>query len=138
MIRYKNDSQRLVDEFNSLRIENNELWEMIQNNLVPYCESNFGKDVTITMIYRTQEEQDRIYKGKTNSRGVKYDDKPWKSPHQFWHSVDLRSRDYTQAEIKQVNDYINGLYNPINYYRFTIFDHNVGLGQHWHSQFIRR
>lgn len=138
MLLFKDDSQHLKDEFDRLRTENNELWEMVLNNIVPYCQTNFSKDVTVTMIYRTQEEQDRIYKGKTNSRGREYDKDPWRSPHQFWHSVDLRSRNFTPQEIQQVSDYINNLYNPLNFYRFTISNHDVGLGWHWHLQFVRK
>jgi hypothetical protein len=138
MLLMKDNSARLKNEFDQLRTENNELWEMVLNNIVPYCKTHFNKDVTVTMILRTQAEQDSIYKGSVNSKGRKYDEKPWKSPHQFWHAVDLRSRDFSKDQITQLNDYINGLYNPINYYSFTIFDHNVGLGEHWHLQFVRK
>jgi len=130
MVKFKDNNPRLQQEIDQLRSENNELWEMIVNNLSPYYEHHFGKDLVITMIYRSQEEQDRIYQGKRNSSGREYDKNPWKSPHQFWHSVDLRSRD--------LDNYLNTMYNPLNYYRFTAMNHNVGLGDHHHIQFLRK
>jgi len=99
---------------------------------------SFTKGVTITMIGRTQREQDEIYAGKKDKKGREYDKKPWTSPHMYNHAFDLRSRDFTKKEIKEIEDYINAKYNPENYYRFTALNHDVGLGNHFHVQFVKK
>lgn len=136
-IRYKNDSSRLAIEHQALLVENRDLYDILED-IREFVFASFEKSVTITMIGRTQREQDEIYAGKKDKRGREYDKNPWTSPHQYHHAVDLRSRDFTKEEIKQIEDYINAKYNPENYYRFTALNHNVGLGDHFHINFIRR
>ena len=111
---FKDESQRLKDEYDELFRRNNELYRMLLD-VADWVWYMFKKDLVVTMIRRTQEEQDRIYKGKRNSKGVLYETKPWKSPHQFWHAADLRSRVFTKDEIKQIEDYINNRYKTLNY-----------------------
>lgn len=136
-LRYKNNSDRLFQEFQSLAHQNDNLYNLVLNDLVPWVEKRFGDDITITMIYRTQEEQDDIYQGKTR-RGRTYEEKPWKSPHQFWHSVDIRSRTFTPEQIKEIENHLNMGYNQTNYYRFTAKCHNVGRGDHFHIQYVEK
>jgi len=136
MIKYKNDSERLAQELMELQYKNNDLYELMVNDLAPWILTMFGKDLVITMIYRTDAEQDSIYNGKSNSRGRKYDEKPWKSPHQFYHAIDLRSKTFSENEIESIVSYINRKYQPSNYYKSTAFCHNVGLGDHFHLQFV--
>lgn len=136
-IKYKNDSSRLVLEHQALLAENRDLYNILED-IREFVFTSFGKGVTITMIGRTQREQDEIYAGKKDKRGREYDKNPWTSPHMYNHAADLRSRDFTKEEIKQIEDYINAKYNPENYYRFTALNHDVGLGGHFHLQFIRR
>lgn len=134
-IKFKNDSERLRLEFDDLRGKNKPLQELLWD-LAAYTTDTFNKTITITMIGRTQKEQDNIYAGKERN-GVPYKDRPWKSPHQFAHAVDLRSRDFTDDEIRQIEDYLNAKYNQDNYYSFTAKDHNVGLGDHFHLQYYK-
>ena len=136
MIKYKNDSERLAQELQELQHKNVELYELLVNDLAPWVSTMFGKDLVITMIYRTDSEQDEIYGGKTKSDGREYDVKPWKSPHQFYHSVDLRSNSFTISEVKTIESYLAMKYNSSNYYGFTAKNHNVGLGDHFHLQFV--
>ena len=136
MIKYKNESERLAQELQELQHKNVELYELLVNDLAPWVSTMFGKDLVITMIYRTDAEQDSIYGGKTKSDGREYDEKPWKSPHQFYHSVDLRSSTFSPSEIKSIESYLAMKYNASNYYRFTAKNHNVGLGNHFHLQFV--
>jgi len=137
-IQFKDNSTRLSNELDELRKQNNDLYEMIVNDICPYISHHFGEDTVVTMILRTDVEQDAIYKGKTHRDGRKYDEKPWKSPHQFWHGVDLRSRDLALNEIKQLTDYINQKYNKLNHYKTTADCHDVGVGEHLHVQFWRK
>jgi hypothetical protein len=70
------------------------------------------------MIYRTQKEQDEIYAG--TFRGTRsYDKNPWKSPHQVWTALDIRSKIYTEEEIYKIKKYLNDKYNSSNYYKTT-------------------
>jgi hypothetical protein len=131
-ILFKNDSERLKEEFNELAIKNVYLSRLIvdaQN----YCYTNFQKNIVITMIYRTQEEQDSIYKDD-----ARYKVKKFKSPHQFFHASDLRSSTFTPEEIKKLVDYLNLTYDENNYYKFTAMCHDVGLGEHFHIQFAKK
>lgn len=130
-IEFKNDSKRLQDEFKELETKNKELHDLLKD-CANYCFKMFKKTIVITMIYRTQEEQDDIYKDDP-----KYVAKKFKSPHQLNHAADLRSSSFTSTEIKQIEDYLNLKYNVGNYYKWTARDHNVGLGNHFHIQRIK-
>ena len=130
-IQVKNQSQRLIDEIYELKKMNKPLLKLLFD-VRDYCKQEFGKDVVLTMIYRTDDEQDSIY--KNNAR---YQKKKFKSPHQFYHAFDLRSRTFTSEEIDQLVNYLNDKYNDSNYYRFTAMCHNVGHGDHFHVQFYQ-
>ena len=137
MISFKNDNSRLFKEFNELRKNNFDLYSLIRD-LESYVNYYFKKDVIITMIYRTNEEQDKIYRGsKMGTR--EYDVRPWKSPHQFWHSVDIRSMIFDPEEIKKIEEFININCEETNYYKWTAKNHEVnGGGEHFHIQYIRK
>ena len=131
-IRYKKDQQRLKDEFDRLGTENAYL-QNIANELNDYTNKKFKKGIVITMIYRTQAEQDYLYRNS-----AKYAKKKFKSPHQFWHGLDIRSRTFTKAEIKEIVDWLNKKHNKNQgYYKWTAKCHNVGSGMHFHIQFSR-
>lgn len=125
IITLKSETGRLPSEIADLPQKNKPLYDLILD-VASYCDTNFKKNIVITMIYRTQEEQYDIYgEGYTK-----------KSPHQFWQAVDLRSRTFTDEEIKQLVDYINKKYNDKNYYKWSAKCHNVGHGDHFHIQFL--
>lgn len=132
MLLAKNDSPRIKRELGDLRTKNKPLLKLILD-LYHYVEDNFGKDVVITMIYRTDEEQDYLYR-----HSERYAKRPFKSPHQFYHAIDIRSWLYTKEEIKQMVDYLNSKYNQDNYYKWTTKVHEVGdNGMHFHIQFVK-
>ena len=128
----KNQSPRLIDEIWEMKEKNRPLLKLLFD-IRNYCRDNFGKDVVITMIYRTDDEQDMIYRDNP-----KYQKKKFKSPHQFYHALDLRSRTFTQEEIDELVQYLNDTYNDSNYYRFTAMCHNVGHGDHFHVQYYKK
>lgn len=134
-IMVKNDSKRLIKEIWELRSRNRALLQLLFD-VRNYVKKNFGKHVVITMIYRTDQEQDKIYQGVVR-RGRLYDANPWKSPHQFFHAIDLRSSLYTDDQINELVDYLNNTYNSRNYYNFTAKCHNVGLGEHFHINYYK-
>lgn len=78
---FKNQQKRLQDEYKELCMHNPGLFNIIEE-LDEYVHKEFKKNIIITMIYRTQAEQDYLYR---NSE--KYKKKKFKSPHQFHDGV---------------------------------------------------
>jgi len=130
-IEFKNDSQRLKKEFLDL-VKLNLPLRSILEDLNIFVNLEFDKNLVITMINRTQEEQDRIYKDN-----AKYKKKKFKSPHQFLHATDIRSRTFTSEEVTKIENYLNTKWNSSNYYRWTAKNHTVGLGLHFHIQYFK-
>lgn len=122
-------TERCRREFKDLEKNNKNLFDLI-TDLSFFTKKLFNKPIVITMIGRTQAEQDDIYKNDS-----KYKQKKFKSPHQFEHAVDIRSRSFDKLEISKIEDYLNDKYNSSNYYKWTARNHNVGLGDHFHIQF---
>lgn len=131
-IKVKNGSQRLIEEIWELKKMNRPLLNVLFD-IRDYCRDNFGKDVVITMIYRTDDEQDMIY--RDNER---YQKKKFKSPHQFYTAFDLRSKTFTLNEIEELVNYLNQKYNNSNYFKFTAMCHNIGFGDHFHVQYQKK
>ena len=131
-ILFKNDSERLKQEYEELKSKNLDLFNILQD-IAEFCFFNYGKYIRITMIYRTQEEQDDIYKND-----LKYQQKKFQSPHQVWAAVDIRSKTFENHEIKEIEDYLNDTYNLTNYFQWTARNHTVGLGFHFHVQYVKK
>lgn len=131
-IAFKNDSPRLKREFSELETKNKEFRDLLKD-LNAYTNSEFGKNIIITMIYRTKAEQDYLYRNN-----AKYKKRNFKSPHQFHHGGDLRSRTFTQSEITQTVEWLNKRYNSTNYYKWTAKCHDVGSGMHFHIQYVKQ
>ncbi len=125
-------TKRIENEFAELINKNNDLYDLLLD-LSIHVKKTYNKTITITGLFRTQKEQDSIYKNDP-----KYKKKPFKSPHQFFHAVDLRTSTFTPLEITKITDYLNDKYNPTNYYKFTALRHDIGLGDHWHIQFVKK
>lgn len=127
---YKNDSKRLEEEFKSLLTKNQPLYHLILD-LELFCLKEFKKSIVITMIGRTDDEQDELYKSDP-----KYKLKKFKSPHQFWQAVDIRSLTFTADEIKKIEQYLNKKYIK-NKLPWTAKNHKVGdNGWHFHIQLV--
>ena len=128
----KKDSLRIRRELYALKKRNKDLYDL-SVDLSHFIQRQFKKDIIVVMIYRTQGEQNWLYR---NSR--KYKEQKFISPHQMWHAVDIRSRIFTKTEIKQVVDYINEKYDKSNFYRWTAKYHSVGSGYHFHFQYTKK
>lgn len=131
-ILFKNDSDRLKTEYKELSTKNRDLLDIIIET-AQYCRHTFNKNIVITMIYRTEVEQDSIYKDDP-----KYKVKKFKSPHQFWDAFDLRSSQFETSEIEKLVNYLNTIYNSTNSYSWTAKNHNIGLGFHFHIQYNKK
>lgn len=132
-IRVKDNSQRLQDEVKLLLTKNKPLSDLIFD-LAEHIADTYNKELVITMIDRTQEEQDAIYKDD-----AKYKVKKFKSPHQFWQAVDIRSSIFKKDEITAIEKHLNEKYNPSNECAWTARNHVVGKGAyHFHIQYVEK
>jgi hypothetical protein len=126
-------TNRIAKEFKELYNKNNDLHELAVD-LSHFIKSTFNKELVITMIYRTDQEQDDIYKNDP-----KYKVKKFKSPHQFWQAIDVRSSIFDKLEISKIEDYLNKKHNSTNYYSWTARCHTVpGQAYHFHLQFVKK
>lgn len=133
VVKFKNDSLRLQQEFRNLGNKNPLLLGLLED-LAGYVQETFNKELIVTMIFRTPEEQAEIYKNDD-----KFQIKPFKSPHQFWHSADIRSKTFSIEEVKQIEDYLNTKYKKVNYYGWTARNHAVAGGaEHFHIQIAKK
>lgn len=117
-------TNRIEQEYEQLKSKNKELFRIVEfaDRQLEFVSS---KNVVITEIYRTQAEQDRYYRGK----------KKFRSRHQDWLAVDIRSRHLNLFQISTIIDTINNVYGDGNFYTTTAFYHDMGLGKHIHIQF---
>lgn len=131
MLLVKNDNVRLFKEIKELRHRNHGLM-MLLLDIRDYVSIKYNKDIIVSHIYREQSEQDFYY--KDNER---YKKKKFKSPHQYFHGVDIRSSIFTQEEIDDIVIYINQRWDNSNYYKWTSKCHKVGNnGKHFHIQYV--
>ena len=130
-IAYKKSRKRLQDEHAELRTHNMDLYNIL-GELDVYAHEKYKKNIIITMIYRTAAEQDHLYRNS-----AKYAKKKFKSPHQFWHGVDIRSRTFTEAEIKHLVTWMNKKFKKGNYYKWVAKCHDIGSGMHFHIQYAK-
>lgn len=131
-VKLKNDSTRLKTELDSLKEKNKPLYDLVFD-LADWIKDQFKKEVIITGIFRTNEEQAAIY-----ANDAKYKKKPFKSPHQFWDALDLRDSVFTKEEIPKIVQHINDNYTKTNAYKITAMDHSVGAGWHFHIQYRKK
>jgi len=133
MLKFKNDSARLIAELGELNNKNRPLFDLLQD-ASQFVTNTYKKDFIITMIARTDAEQAELYKNDP-----KYQAKPFKSPHQFAHAADIRSSIFSADEIKGIEDYLNTKYNGTNYYKWTARNHVItGGAYHFHIQYVQK
>lgn len=97
--------------------------------LLGYVEQYFHLELVITQIFRSQQEQDEIYKDNEN-----YKVKPWASVHQYWRGVDIRISDFTTEQQKTILGLLNNIFSYATPGKFTALIHDVGQGKHLHIQ----
>jgi hypothetical protein len=93
-----------------------------------YTRQNFDKEITLTHLIRTKEEQDRIY-----GANPRYVANPWTSVHQVNRGADIRSHSFTTDEINMIVNIVNSLFVYNNNLQTCIY-HDVGAGAHIHFQ----
>lgn len=126
MIKFKTD--RIKGEFDQLTYQHHEL-DTLVINLSLWVSNMYHKDIIITHLFRTQEEQHLLYKDIPNP--------PAFSPHQFWNAIDLRSFDFDQDELDAICTYLNSHYSNLNG-KIVAFVHAIpGGAMHFHIQLLR-
>ena len=85
--------------------------------------TNFGKDIVITEVWRSPEEQAEICKRVG---------KQYRSKHEFWDAVDLRSWIYNKEERRKLFDYMLELER--HYLIRHIFHRIPGGAWHFHVE----
>ena len=101
-------------------------------DLQNHVAQKYHKNITITQIDRSQDENDQIYKNTTK--------KHRKTAHGVWAAVDVRSRDFTVPEIEEMISFLNSFYNSTNSNPLkggnTAMCHEIpGHGMHFHIQY---
>lgn len=93
-----------------------------------------GKFTVVTCVYRSQEENDGIYKG--------HHGRPKKTAHSVWAAVDIRSRGL-EGHITELVDHMNKSFNGTNANgvrggNTALFHEIKGHGPHFHIQYQER
>jgi len=121
-------TSRETQEYGLLMEKNSRLL-LLCDSLANFTYLEMGKIPTITSIFRSQEEQDALYKD------VPVEKRPKRSPHQDWKAVDLRSSDFTEQEIKRIVGFCNQ-FKYQNGTRVTALYHTIaGNVNHLHIQY---
>lgn len=124
-MQFKTD--RLREEMNQLLVKNTELWKLM-DVLDVYAKLEFSKDIVITSIFRTEEENAALY------AATPIDKRPARSPHMDWKAVDIRSSNFTDAEITKMLAFLNCFTNK-NGKRIALYHEIPGNVKHFHIQY---
>ena len=130
MITFKDDRQKA--EWADISGKLKQLIEM----LALYMWLKYGRQIMITELKRTQDEQDDIYGKKADKETkAKYKKKPWKSVHQFDRGADIRTYDWERNEVKDALFILNTIvYDKARSRKKTAIHHDLGTGEHIHIQ----
>lgn len=122
MIHFK--TPRIEGEFHELPLRNKRLYTLIQV-ASQYSEFEFRKEITITDLHRTPEENAKLYVPNPE---------PINKPHTIWEGADLRSSIYTPQEIYKFVAFLN-CFTGFGGKRVTAFCHSIpGGAPHFHVQ----
>jgi hypothetical protein len=126
-LKFKTD--RIEKEFKELEAEKNKALAALVNMLSTFVSLELNKDVVLTEIYRTKEEFDMLYSHTPAER------RPKTSPHLFWRAVDIRSKIYTDAEIKRILSFLN-TFRYVEGRPVGIYHAIAGNVSHFHIQYV--
>ena len=113
-LQFKDDSARLKEEFEGkidLRLQ------LILRGLSGYVKSKFAKTLVITCLLRDAAENAALAGSNPQSAHLRGD------------AADIRSRDFTQAEINKILVYVKQLWGPLVH---CIFHNPGGNAPHIH------
>lgn len=118
-------TERERTEYGDLPKNNSKLFALLID-LVSYVHDMFDKDVVLTAIYRTPEEEAALYQTTV--------DKIIHSPHFDWNAFDLRSSIYTADEIQGIENYVKSKYKNANGSVVVLYHTLPGNAFHFHFQ----
>lgn len=115
-------------EFNTeLFTRNKALYHLIEAAAI-YTSYEFNKPVILTSVFRTEQEQAKLYEH------LPIDQRPH-SPHQDWKAVDIRSWVYSDDEIQRLLKFFN-TFTLIEGQRKVALYHEIpGNVKHFHIQY---
>lgn len=114
---FKTNRER--SEYAALATENPRLFDLV-HDLVEYVFTMLHKDVVLTSVHRTPEEQAALYAQAGHKVLV--------SKHFSWEAVDLRSSIYTADEIVGITNYLRSQYKDV----FVLYHELEGNTYHFH------
>ncbi len=94
-----------------------------------YLREVHGLPLVVTDGIRTKEDMRRLYPNEPGRQ----------SPHMDGRAIDVRSRDLTDEQARQLESWVNETYQlrtGLSSYRFCYW-HNSGFGKHFHLQVPR-
>lgn len=126
MIRFKSESgpeleARLLREWQSPRLRG-DLRAMVYA-LSGFAKESFRKDLVVTHVFRTLDEQRDIYGAGTKKISV----------HMLGRGVDLRDSIYTPAEAGTMLEFVKKHFDYGASHR-AMLRHDLGRGSHFHLQ----
>jgi len=125
MLKFK--TKRVDDEFVLLHGENRALYDLL-TAASTFAQYELSKPLTITHIFRTDEEQAELYSHIP-------EDKRRKSHHQFWNAVDIRSKDFADWEIDQLLRFFNNFSLNKGQLETAIYHKVPGNAFHFHVKY---
>lgn len=123
MLQFK--STRIRDEYATLSFKNQKLFTLLID-LINFVEDNYKKDVMLTSILRTKEENDALY------ATTPIDKRPKSAPHTTWEAVDIRSSIYTKDEIRGILEHLNTKFKNANGKPSALYHMINGNVTHFH------
>ena len=123
---YKTPAEK--KEFDDLIYKNPKLAN-IMHALDFFCTCSFGKQITITEVFRTQEEHDKLYAATDPAL------RPKTSPHCTYQAIDVRSSDYSDPQIQRMLGFLNCFVNS-NGKAVAIYHKIAGNAYHFHVQYF--
>ncbi|MBI5117534.1 hypothetical protein HZA56_13745 [Candidatus Poribacteria bacterium] len=115
-------SPRQRQEFYSPKLDARLFW--IIGLIALWVSRKHGLAPELTDVYRTGEEQRRIYPNEPTRRSV----------HQFWRGCDIVARGLNAAAHAEIRDFVNRLFHYGKPGHETCIYHDVGKGWHLHVQ----
>jgi len=128
-LRFKN--KRIQNEWESGKLDKRLM--IIVSYLDWFCKEYVTRvdgtkqDIQITCLFRTQSEQDAVYKNN-----VKYQKKKWMSVHQIKRGADIGVNAFSTEMKKALQAMLNKRFYGGSH--STCVWHNMGLGDHFHVQ----
>jgi uncharacterized protein YcbK (DUF882 family) len=126
-MQFKTD--RIRDEWAQLAFKNMPLFDIV-TRLHDYVADTYGREIVLTSIYRTPEENESLYKDTPLGK------RPQAQPHTRWAAVDIRSSIFSLDEITGILAWLNASFKNPSGKATAIYHAIQGNVGHLHIQHI--